>query len=93
MFQPTPHTKQVYLFFFFSFFNFLLWQGPRFALWRHMCNRKYSRKFVDDLINSFLIEELVPDVLIDVLVGKKFLVGSITLLSYRNFDEFSRDLL
>lgn len=52
------------------------WQvrkGPRFALWRHMCNRKYSRKFVDDLINSFLIEELVPDVLIDVLVGKKFL--------------------
>lgn len=58
-----------------------------------MCNRKYSRKFVDDLINSFLIEELVPDVLIDVLVGKKFLVGSITLLSYRNFDEFSRDLL
>lgn len=58
-----------------------------------MCNRKYSRKFVDDLINSFLIEELVPDVLIDVLVGKKFLVSPITLLSYRNFDKFSRDLL
>ena len=75
MFQPTPHTKQA---FFFFFFNFLLWQGPRFALWRHMCNRKYSRKFVDDLINSFLIEELVPDVLIDVLVGKKFLVSPIT---------------
>ena len=92
MFQPTPHSKQAFLFFFF-FFNFLLWQGPQFALWRHMCNRKYSRKFVDDLINSFLIEELVPDVLIDVLVGKKFLVGSITLLSYCNFDEFSRDLL
>ena len=57
----------------------MLWQGPRFALWRHMCNRKYSRKFVDDLINSFLIEELVPDVLIDVLVGKKFLVSPMTL--------------
>lgn len=58
-----------------------------------MCNRKYSRKFVDDLINSFLIEELVPDLLIDVLVGKKFLVSLITLLSFRNYDEFSRDLL
>ena len=58
-----------------------------------MCNRKYSRKFVDDLINNFLIEELVPDLLIDVLVGKKFLVSPITLLSYCNFDKFSRDLL
>ena len=85
MFQPTPHSKQAFLVF---FLNFLLWQGPRFALWRHMCNRKYSRKFVDDLINSFLIEELVPDVLIDVLVGKKFLVSPITLLSFRNYDEF-----
>ena len=45
------------------------------------------------MINSFLIEELVPDVLIDVLVGKKFLVSPITLLSFRNYDEFSRDLL
>lgn len=52
------------------------WQvrkGPHFALWRHMCNEKFSRKFVEDLIDSFLIEEIVPDVLIDVLVGKKFL--------------------
>ena len=42
-----------------------------------MCDGKYSRRFVESLIESFLIEEIIPDVLIDVLVGKKFLVSQI----------------
>lgn len=52
------------------------WQvrkGPKFAFWRYMCDKKHSRRFVDDLIESFLADEIIPDVLIDVLSGKKFL--------------------
>lgn len=52
------------------------WQvrkGPRFVLWRHMCDHKHSRKFIEDLINSFLMEEIIPDILIDILSGKKYL--------------------
>lgn len=52
------------------------WQvrkGAKFLLWRYMCDRKHSRKFVEDLIHSFLLEEIIPDVLIDVLSGKKYL--------------------
>ena len=45
-----------------------------------MCDKKRSRRFVDDLIESFLADEIIPDVLIDVLSGKKFLVNTTTNL-------------
>ena len=48
-----------------------------------MCDKKHSRRFVDDLIESLLADEIIPDVLIDVLSGKKFLVNTTTnLLPY-----------
>ena len=40
-----------------------------------MCDHKHSRKFIEDLINSFLMDEIIPDILIDVLSGKKYLVS------------------
>ena len=40
-----------------------------------MCDHKHSRKFIEDLINSFLMEEIIPDILIDILSGKKYLVS------------------
>ena len=40
-----------------------------------MCDYKHSRKFIEDLINSFLMEEIIPDILIDILSGKKYLVS------------------
>jgi len=52
------------------------WQvrkGPQFALWRYTCNEKYSRRFIEGLIDSFLTEEIIPDILIDVFSGEKFL--------------------
>ena len=55
----------------------LVWfsQGPHFAPWRYMCDKKYSRRFVEGLIDSFLTEEIIPDILIDVFSGEKFLVS------------------
>ena len=58
----------------------MAWQGPKFAFWRYMCDKKHSRRFVDDLIESFLADEIIPDLLIDVLSGKKFLVNTTTNL-------------
>lgn len=52
------------------------WQvrkGPQFALWRYMCDKKYSRRFIEGLIDNFLTEEIIPDILIDVFSGEKFL--------------------
>ena len=40
-----------------------------------MCDHKHSRTFIEDLINSFLMEEIIPDILIDILSGKKYLVS------------------
>ncbi|XP_020602446.1 uncharacterized protein LOC110041496 [Orbicella faveolata] len=48
-------------------------KGPQFALWRYMCNKKYSRRFIEGLIDSFLTEEIIPDILIDVFSGQNFL--------------------
>ena len=39
-----------------------------------MCDKKHSRRFAAGLIDSFLTEEIIPDILIDVISGKKFLV-------------------
>ena len=39
-----------------------------------MCDKKHSRTFAAGLIDSFLTEEIIPDILIDVISGKKFLV-------------------
>lgn len=40
-----------------------------------MRDHKHSRKLIEDLINSFLMEEIIPDILIDILSGKKYLVS------------------
>ena len=40
-----------------------------------MCNEKYSRRFIEALIDSFLTEEIIPDILINVFSGAKFLVS------------------
>ncbi|KAJ7333080.1 hypothetical protein OS493_018252 [Desmophyllum pertusum] len=48
-------------------------KGPQFALWRYMSNKKHSRRFVEGLIDSFLTDEIIPDILIDVFSGEKFL--------------------
>ena len=39
-----------------------------------MCNKKHARRYIDSLIDSFLREEIIPDILIDVLSHKSFLV-------------------
>jgi len=53
-----------------------------------MCNKKYSRRFIEGLIDSFLTEEIIPDILIDVFSGQKFLVSIMThtfLISFPGF--------
>lgn len=65
------------------------WQGPQFALWRYMCNKKYSRRFIEGLIDSFLTEEIIPDILIDVFSGEKFLVSIMTHTFVISFFDFS----
>ena len=52
-----------------------------------MCNKKHSRRFTDGLIDSFLREEIIPDILIDVFSGKRFLV-SIIIQEFISFLEF-----
>lgn len=70
------------------------WQvrkGPKFALWRFMCNQKHSRRFVEALIASFLTEEIIPDLLIDVLSGTKFL--SVQDPRYKASEILSEDII
>lgn len=65
------------------------WQGPQFALWRYMCNKKYSTRFIEGLIDSFLTEEIIPDILINVFSGEKFLVSIMTHTFVISFFDFS----
>ena len=53
-----------------------------------MCNKKYSRIFIEGLIDSFLTEEIIPDILIDVFSGKKFLVSIMTHTFVISFLDF-----
>jgi len=70
------------------------WQvrkGPKFSLWRYVRDKKHSRKFVEGLINSFLTEEFIPDILIDVLSGKKFL--SVQDPRYKASERVSQEII
>lgn len=61
-----------------------------------MCNKKYSRRFIEGLIDSFLTEEIIPDILIDVFSGEKFLVSIMThtfLISFLERDIFWNNTL
>ena len=58
-----------------------------------MCNKKCSRVFIEGLIDSFLTEEIIPDILIDVFSGQKFLVSIMTqtfVISFLDFIHHTR---